>query len=472
MQRKGGGGRRVFGYARVSSAEQTVGSSLRDQQNAITLEARNRGLEITRMYTEAESAVHEKIERRVQIQALLAEAREGDLVLVYRIDRWSRDPEFTYKSVRELLAKGVSFYAVDDRCDPSTSNGDTMLNFRVLFAREEHKRIKERMVGTRKLLRDQGYYADGLVPLGYKRTGGKGAEKNILIVDEATAPTVRTAFAMSAGGDALTAISNAIDLEKSLVHRLLINRIYLGEVRNGAGEWIKAKHEALIDAATFAKSEALRKERRLYWSKEPDATARTFDWWLRDVAKCGHCGAKMTSAYGGTRNGKRGLYFLCRARCGAKLVNVRRAEAACDPFVVARLSELRAELEAPAAAPKRAVVDVAGRRATLERKRERTLEAFTDGHFDRAELRRKMAELDSERTKIDALDVPVVRVSPAARVAALKTISQIERAWSRMPGEKRRTLVSELAKKVFLVSDGPPRFEWVSTADMTTEHDK
>ena len=42
-----------------------------------------------------------------------------------------------------------------------------MLGFRILFAREEHKRIRQCMVGTRQLLRDRGYYVEGLPPFGY-----------------------------------------------------------------------------------------------------------------------------------------------------------------------------------------------------------------------------------------------------------------------------------------------------------------
>jgi site-specific DNA recombinase len=150
--------RRVLGYARVSSEEQARGTSLQDQQDAIRTYAAARKLKVDRFYVEAESAVHEKIERREQIQSLLRDVRKGDLVLCDKLDRWSRDPEFTYRSVRELLAAGASFYAVGDAIDASTPEGDTALGFRILFAREEHKRIKQRMVGTRQLLRDRGYY--------------------------------------------------------------------------------------------------------------------------------------------------------------------------------------------------------------------------------------------------------------------------------------------------------------------------
>jgi DNA invertase Pin-like site-specific DNA recombinase len=51
-------------------------------------------------YVESESAIHEKNEKREKIRALMSEVRKGDLVLCDKVDRWSRDPEFTYRSIR------------------------------------------------------------------------------------------------------------------------------------------------------------------------------------------------------------------------------------------------------------------------------------------------------------------------------------------------------------------------------------
>lgn len=67
--------RRVIGYARVSSALQALGTSLADQQATITAYAKGRGLDVARFYVEAESAVHEKFERREQMQALMRDVR-------------------------------------------------------------------------------------------------------------------------------------------------------------------------------------------------------------------------------------------------------------------------------------------------------------------------------------------------------------------------------------------------------------
>ena len=115
--------RRVYGYARVSSEEQALGSSLRDQQASIAAYAKSLGLEVTRFFVEAQSGIRAREEQRVEMQALLAIVKTGDLVLCDKIDRWSRDAEFSYGSVRRILEAGASVYAVGlrNRRPPASS---------------------------------------------------------------------------------------------------------------------------------------------------------------------------------------------------------------------------------------------------------------------------------------------------------------------------------------------------------------
>ncbi|MBV9311574.1 MAG: recombinase family protein [Solirubrobacterales bacterium] len=461
--------RRVFGYARVSSAEQALGTSLQDQQAAIRAYARSLGLEVEQMFVEAESAVHEKLERREQIQALMRDVRAGDLVLCDKIDRWSRDPEFTYRSVREILAAGASFFAVGDSCDPSTPDGDTMLNFRVLFAREEHKRIRQRMVGTRNLLRDRGFYASGPPPYGYRRQDVKGPQKNALIPHEGEAARVREIYRLCIQGRSLSDIAAITDLTRDIVARALGRRTYLGEVRNAAGEWIRGAHEPILDARTFVAAQESLRGRRLGWSNRPSPGSKTSDWWLRDVARCGRCGAKMSAAYGPEREGlERNYYYRCSKRCTRRLVRVRDAESACDPLVLARLVELREELSAPSArepeGPSASALEE--RRARLARRRERYIEAFADGHIDRAQLKVKLEKLDEERTRLEAESAPRTPVSEEARRASLRDVAVLEKAWNSLGGERRRELVKGLVKQVFLAAGQAPRFEWMSASEL------
>jgi site-specific DNA recombinase len=464
---------RILGYARVSSELQAKGSSLGDQQEAIRAYAVAKGRDVARFYVEAESAVHEKIERREQIRALLRDVRKGDLVLCDKLDRWSRDPEFTYKSVRELLQAGASFYAVGDACDPSTPEGDTALGFRVLFAREEHKRIKQRMVGTRQLLRDRGYYVEGTPPFGYRRAQGKGykgVEKNILVIVPDEADVVRRVFRRYLRGQSMQRVGDELGLELWDVKRILDRRTYVGEVQNSRGEWIKGHHEPIIDAATFTKAREAADARRLGGARPRNAPARTDGWILRDVARCGHCGARMAAAYGPAH-----VYYRCTHRCLSKgtranagsYVLVESVEEPARMLVVKRLASLRQELaRMPQNAP--AVVDLEAKREKLQRKRERFQEAYADGSMTRDELRAAMLKLDAERLKLDAEEAEQhkPRQSKAERREALRVVAALKDAFNEASKRRQRQIVNQLVDAMHITNGALPAPTWKADLDI------
>jgi site-specific DNA recombinase len=467
--------RRVIGYARVSSAEQALGTSLQDQQNVIHAHAQARGLKVEIMYVEAESAVHEKIERREQIRALMADVRAGDLVLVDKLDRWSRDPEYTFSSLRLLKEAGASFFAVGDNCDPSTPEGDTMLGFRVLFAREEHKRIKLRLVGTRKLLKDRGYYADGLAPFGYMRQDVKGANRNVLLVDPERSAVVRRMFQMCIEGRSLAATAERLGVHRDFVHHAIHNRVYIGESRDAHGQWIRGKHEPIIDARMFAEAHAAMALRHHAGSRPKGSGAETADWWLRDLARCGLCSAKMGAAYAGPHDARR-HYYKCTHRCTSRYVRVDAIEAQADTLVLARLFELKDALasvedDKPKEPATNDTAALEERRAKIDRKRARYVEAFSDGAMSRDELRAAMSKLDTERTKIDALLVRVPAVTSTQRREALRNMETLRRAWRRATPAQKRDALSALARSVGLTAGESPRFDWFTGEEIARWED-
>jgi site-specific DNA recombinase len=467
--------RRVVGYARVSSEEQARGSSLDDQQAAIRAYAKSRGLVVERIYVEAESARAENIEQRAEIRALMVDVRDGDLVVCDKLDRWSRDPEFTYGSIRKILAAGASFYAVGDQCDPSTHDGDTMLSVRVLVAREEHKRIKERMVGTRMRLRDRGYWSEGHAPFGYRRQSErKDAERNVLLLHNAEAALVRKVFALCIQGRAISRIVETTGLTRDVVAHVLRRREYTGEMRNSRDEWIRGKHPAIIDAATWLRARDALEERRLGGPRPRDAVSETSTWWLRDLARCALCGAKMSGAYAGPRGEGRRHYYRCSRPCTTRYVRVEPAEDAASELVLDRLADLREELAQEPKAPvrRRPVVDLAAERLRLARKRDRYLEAYSDGHSTRAELAEQMERLDAERLRLDAAEASVPRpADPAARRAALRHLGALRRAWTGASPSERREIAGRLARSVGLAAGRLPVFAWRPAVELVAQDD-
>jgi DNA invertase Pin-like site-specific DNA recombinase len=451
---------RVLGYARVSSVEQALGTSLQDQQDIIHAHAQKGGLNVHRMYVEAESAVHERAERRVQVLALMGEVRGGDLVLVDKLDRWSRDAEFSYRSIREILESGAHFFAIGDNCDPSTPDGDSALGLRILVAREEHKRIKQRLVGTRKLLRDRGYYADGLTPWGYERQDKRGLERNCLLVRADEAPVVLKAFELCIDGYSIDEIGEKLEIHRDRIAGTLRNRIYLGEVRDSKGNWIKGQHAALVPAHTFVAA-ASSLDRRRRGDRPGHPNAETQSWWLRDIARCALCEAKMSAAYAGPRERRR-YYFYCYARCSRRWVPVRGAEAECEPLVIGRLDELCESL-ASSTKKETSKLDarsIETRQRRIDSLRERYLYQHAEGHITNERLREHMAKLDSARTSLDAETAAPPPVTDAQRRGALRAVGAMAKAWAGNTPAERREIVYALAKHVLLAKDKRPRFEW------------
>lgn len=478
--------RRILGYARVSSEEQTKGSSLDDQQRAIRVYAESIGVPVARMFVEAETGI---LDTREQVRALLAEVRAGDLVVCHKLDRWSRDPAFSYTSVAKIVEAGADFYLLTERCGPRDDNWDTLFGVHALVAKLEHKRIKERLVGTRSLLIDQGYFAAGIVPHGYRRRyrrGEKGPEKNALVIVEEEAEQVREIFRRCAAGQPINRIMREMEVARGLVVRTLRNRVYRGELLNTRGEWIKGRHEPIVDADLFARARAALDARRNGGPRPRETPARTSTWILRDVARCAKCGARMSVSY--TRKlpggGYQNYYYACahdhidrvregKPRCRAVRISVPLVEAQAEPLILARLAELREELGREPQQVKRASLDgqtIAAKRATLARKRERYLEAFADDLMTREELRERMAKLDAESVKLDGLEAAVAKASPLAdpvtRRAVLRTVAGIRRAWSKATPEERRKLVGLLANEARLLAGKLPVFVWRSAEEL------
>jgi hypothetical protein len=368
---------------------------------------------------------------------------------------------------------GASFYAVGDQCDPSTPEGDTMLNFRVLFAKEEYKRIRSRLIGTRQRLRDQGYYVEGVVPFGYRRPfarGHRGTEKNILRVEEAEAELLRRAFRLCVSGSSIAQISSTLSLQRDVVARSLRRRFYLGEIQNTSGEWIKGKHPPIVDLATFSGAQTALDGRRLDGPGPRDAPSETSTWILRDVARCAGCGGRMSAAYAGPHEARR-YYYWCSRRCTRTFVRVQDVEEQAGPLIVARLEQLKEEL---AREPKRetnvAARDFTAQRARLQRRREKYLEAFADELMTKDELRARVSKLDAEMLRIDGDEQESLRPNPladvAVRRAVLREVGAIARAWATAKPEARRQIVGHLAVAARIAPKRAPKFAWRSPKEL------
>ena len=131
----------IYGYARVSTTEQ----DLTVQEEAL----KAAGCEVIR----SEKVSGTSLNGRSELQNLLDFAREGDEIVVTRIDRLARSVRDLQNLVFEMNERGVSLRATEQSVDTRTSAGKCFLD--MLF--ETNLRRERQMEGIAKA-KERGVY--------------------------------------------------------------------------------------------------------------------------------------------------------------------------------------------------------------------------------------------------------------------------------------------------------------------------
>lgn len=124
---------RLIGYARVSTAEQ----SLDLQINALT----EAGVHPDNLHVEKVSGVSSM---RHKLDACIMDARPGDTILVWRLDRFGRSMLDLLGKIEELNKRGVGFRTTQGDIDTTTANGRLILHIYGALAEFERNLIIER----------------------------------------------------------------------------------------------------------------------------------------------------------------------------------------------------------------------------------------------------------------------------------------------------------------------------------------
>src|SRR6202165_1532207 len=106
---------------------------------------------------------------RPALQQLLADIGEGlvDIVVVYKVDRLTRSLADFAKMVEMFDARVVSFVAVTQQFNTTTSMGRLTLNVLLSFAQFEREVTGERIRDKIAASKRKGMWIGGPVPLGY-----------------------------------------------------------------------------------------------------------------------------------------------------------------------------------------------------------------------------------------------------------------------------------------------------------------
>ena len=210
---------------------------------------------------------------RPALKRLLADIERGliDIVVVYKIDRLTRSLADFAKMVELFDQRDVSFSAVTQQINSATSMGRLMLNVLLSFAQFEREVTGERIRDKIAAAKRKGMWMGGVPSIGYDVVNRQ------LVINEAEAAVVRRIFeemltigsptqiAANLTAEGITTKAwttqegqtrSGTRIDKKYLHKLLRNRIYLGELSH-KGNWYPGAHPPIIDQALWDKVAAV-----------------------------------------------------------------------------------------------------------------------------------------------------------------------------------------------------------------------
>lgn len=199
---------------------------------------------------------------RPALQRLLRDIENNkiDIVVVYKIDRFTRSLNDFTRLIELFQQHDVAFVSVTQHVNTSDAMGRLMLNILFSFAQFEREQTGERIRDKIRESRKKGYWMGSIPPLGYD------VKEKRLIVNKEEAKTIQTIFKRFTEIGSTTELCKQLRAEGVLtkqwttkdgrfkpgklidrggIYKMLNNRTYLGEARHKES-WYKNTHPPII----------------------------------------------------------------------------------------------------------------------------------------------------------------------------------------------------------------------------------
>lgn len=233
-------------YVRVSTEEQAKeGISIDAQIERCRSFCKARDWRVFKIYTDAGYSAGTL--ERPAFKNLIDDInnKKFNILLVYKIDRFSRKLKDLISILEDLKSKGINFTSVTEQIDTTTAMGEAFFQIIGVFAQLERGMVKERveLAFDKKINSGEILYR---APLGYVYRNGK------LVVNEEEAEKVREIFNMWANGIHYQEISKKFNIPISTLYEIIKNPTYIGKVRY-RGQLFNGIHKGIIDEELFRK---------------------------------------------------------------------------------------------------------------------------------------------------------------------------------------------------------------------------
>jgi len=419
---------------------------------------------------------------RPALKRLLAavEARAVDCIVVYKVDRLSRSLLDFSRIIEVFDRNGVSFVAVTQQFNTTSSLGRLTLNILLSFAQFEREIISERTRDKMSAARRKGKWIGGHPVLGYD-IDPKGGR---IIVNPVEAEQVRSLFGLYLSQGSLLPVLQETQrlgfvskqwttedgkvrggkpFTRGSLHATLTNVLYTGMVDH-KGALYAGEHDRIIDQETW---DRVHENLQNNGSTKGAVVRNKLGALLRGLLFCVPCGAPMMHTYT-MRKAKRYRYYVCYnaqqqgwQNCETKSVSAQAVETA----VLDSIRRIGSDPKLTESVAAEALDEMARRRRDLEQEAEtqrRSLRQLNQelvreaadtsvdsgARFDRMLGLQKAAEA-AERRLTELADE--MRFVGAERINAedlRRTLVEFDAIWSSLITKEQEQLIQLLVAKV------------------------
>lgn len=495
---------RVALYTRVSTEDQArEGYSLSVQRDYLLDFAKREGLQV--YFTDEKAKIYEddgysgySLDRPAMNQ-LLKDAQTGkfDLILVYKLDRFSRRLRDILNVLDELDSIGVQFKSATEPYDTTTSSGKLMLQQLGSFAEFERNRIIERVFpGMLRGVKAGRWQGARYAPFGYSYD--KTAKRLEIIEEESS--LVRDIFAQYISGKSCQKIAGELFDKKiktrsgglfnsSLIRKMLRNKIYIGKIVWNAHHYDKKEktlrgvrymkndpskivesdglHNPIVAEGVFYQAQAILDRNR----KGNHVRHRRRDYPLSGVVKCAVCKLPYNgvSNIKNHRTGEKRAYYRCsgRARHNLKCGNGDVRAEILEEQAFGLLDILFSSKEVSKERLRNLVAEqyrdkVTGETSrelerlqqvlqSIQEKQEKLTDVYLEGAIARSLFERKSQQLRNEegeiRIKIERVELQLLEKEQS--VEYIKKAEQIVKSSESVQEKLHPVLRRELLKLIF-----------------------
>ena len=308
---------RVAFYTRISTDENHQKYSLDAQRDRLEAYCKSQydDYKLVKVYRDASTGTNMK---RSGLEEMLyaAENKLFEVLIVFRVDRLSRNVRQLAQMVETLSDYGVVLRSSTEPFDTSNSAGKMMLQMLGVFAEFEHATIVERTRAGMERKARNGEWCGGFVPYGYQKVEGE------IVIEEDEAAIVRRIFrnyvhGMKGATKIFKELNEAgfrkrsgILWENRAIINMLKNPFYTGVIR-----WkesiFEGRHEGIISNEIFDNAQKILEKRNI--QSNGKRFQQDSDYFLTGLVFCGRCGKGLVgrSAH---RNGHRHRYYACANR--------------------------------------------------------------------------------------------------------------------------------------------------------------